>query len=98
MATYDELRNIISTASGDPLKNRIFVAVMIKAQALVDGTPTANQLAWATEALADPLSKLEQVLHYMIANNSGAAVSAITDAADTTIQTNADSAVDALVS
>jgi hypothetical protein len=98
MATYTELRAIIGSADGDDLKKKIEVAIVIKAQTLVDGTPSPGQLTWASEALDAPSSKVSQVMNYMIASNNTAAVAAITGATDATIQTNCDAAVDALVS
>lgn len=97
MATYDELRDVLTTAIGDPLKSRLVVAITIKAQTLVDGTPTAGQLLWAQEALADPISKVPQVLNYMVASNKGSAQAVITGAADALVQSQTNSAIDALV-
>lgn len=97
MATFDELRDIATTALGVPLRTRIQAAIAIKAHALVGGTPTATQLAWALEALENPASKVDMVMNYMLAAKESAAVSAITDATDTVIQTNTDNAVDTLI-
>ena len=79
------------------MRAKIEVAITIKAQILIDGTPTVGQLAWATEAVQSPSSKAPPILHYMIAANNAAALSAITGATDAVIQTNANAAVDALV-
>jgi hypothetical protein len=97
MATYEDLRNITGSPGGSALRAKIEVAITIKAQTLIDGVPTAGQLAWAAEALQSPPSKAPQVMNYMIAANNAAALSAITGAADTVIQTNTNAAVDALV-
>lgn len=97
MATYDELEAIVGTILGDPLRNRLRRAIAIKAQTLVDGAPTSTQLVWANEALSSPISKVDALLNYMISANKGAAVSIITGASDTLIQTNVDNAVTALV-
>lgn len=96
MATYEELFDIANTDS--LLSNRIAVAVSIKATALVDGTPSAGQLVWATEALQNPRSKVKEVLHYILATDNAATVAQIEGASDSTIQTRCNSAVDALVS
>ena len=97
MATYDELEAIVGTPDGDQLRNRLRRAIAIKAQLLVGGTPTATQLTWAIEALSNPISKVDMVLNYMVSANESVAKSVITDATDGTIQTNADNAIDALV-
>ena len=98
MATYAELRSIFGSAEGDEFRKKVEVAVAIKAQTLIDGTPTAGQLAWAQEALEDPSSKATVVMNYMISVNKGLAIASITGAADASIQTNTNSAIDALVS
>lgn len=98
MATYEELRSLISDGEGDDLKKRIEVAIAVKAQELIDlPTPSTNQLAWASEALISPASKADQIMHYVLAANRAAAVSQIAGATDSAIQSNVDSAVDKLV-
>lgn len=98
MATYSELRAIIGSSAGDDLKKKIEVAIAIKAQTLIDGTPTAGQKAWAQEALDSPASKVQGIMNYMIAANNSATVAQITGATDATVQSNCNAAVDALVS
>lgn len=95
MATYLELHSL---ASNSDLQDKVEVAVIKKAQALIDaGNLTANAKAWCEEVLANPRSKGTDILYYVLAANSDAAVSAIQDATDSAIQTNVNTAVDALI-
>ena len=95
MATYAELFEL---RSNSPLRNRVAVAIIIKAQSLIDGaTPTAAQIAWANAALQGPVDKAGEILNYVLAANKDASESQILDASDSAIQTNVDTAVDALI-
>lgn len=95
MATYLELHELISNSD---LQDKITVAAMKKAQFLLDGpTPTANEVAWASSTIENPVGKSKKLIHYVLAANSSISVSQIKDADDVAIQTNVDSAVDALI-
>lgn len=95
MASYPELFEL---RGNSPLRNRVTVAVVVKAQALIDGTtPTAGEIAWADAALSAPVAKAMQILNYVLAVNKSAAVGNITGATDAAIQANVDAAVDALI-
>ena len=95
MATYAELFELRNDSS---LRNRVAVAVIKKAQDLIDlTTPTADQITWANDAIDNPASKAGPILNYVLAANSSATVSQIQGASDTAIQANVDSAVDALI-
>lgn len=93
MATYSDLYNLRNNSD---LQNKIRVAVIVKAQQLIDGTPTANQLAWARTAIASPDSVAGELLNYVLAANKASSVAAIQGASDNAIQTNVDAAVDVL--
>ena len=95
MATYTELYD---QRSNDVLRNKIAVAVTVKAQDLLDGTPTAAQVQWASEAIADPIGKAGMLLNYVLAANKDATVQQINGASDAAIQANVDAAVDVLIS
>lgn len=97
MATNEEIRTIENGVSGDALRNKIAVAVMVKAHALLQGTPSSGQRAWADEALENPMAKVPAVFRYMLAASKGSTVAQITGASDAVIQTNTDTAVDQLV-
>lgn len=94
MATYTEL---YAMSSADTLRDRIAVAITIKAHAIAGATPTATQIEWVNAALATPQSKVSAMLAYVLAANKTAAVVTILAASDSTLQTNIDAAVDALV-
>jgi hypothetical protein len=95
MATYEELFDL---RSNSVMRNKVAVAVVIKAETLLtDVTPSANQVAWAVTALASPISVANDLWGFVLAANSTATVAAITNATDTTIQTNVDTAADAII-
>lgn len=94
MATYNELRGLFAT--GD-LKNRVEVAVIVKAHAIIaEATPSADRLAWAEAALASSTNEAAKFLKYVLAANKGSTVENIQTANDTAIQTAVDAAVDKL--
>lgn len=95
MANYAELFSI----QNDPtLRNKIQVACVVKAQALIDlASPTDNQVAWANNALTNPTQMMVKIMPYVLAANKSATTSQITGASDSTVQTNVDAAVDKLI-
>lgn len=95
MATYAEIFDLRSDSG---LRNRVAVAVAIKAQGLIDGaTPTAAQITWANSAISNPLSKADMLLNYILAKNNGLTLGQIANATDAAIQAQVNSAVDALI-
>ncbi len=95
MATYLELFDLQSSSD---LRNKVAVACVKKAQALLDlSTPTIQQLRWADKALGGPDGLAIQVLRYVLAVNSASSVNQITQATDATIQTNVSAAADKLL-
>jgi hypothetical protein len=99
MATYTELVALKGTPDYDTLKNKIAVAITIKAKAIGDSaTPTAAQITWAKEALVNPVQKAEQIINYVLAANIGATIEQINAANDAAIQTNVNNAVDKILS
>ena len=96
MATYEE---IFAIQNNGTLRNKIHIAVTIKAQSLLDlASPTVNQVAWASRALADPVGMMVKIMPYVLAANKSATSSQITSAADSVVQSNVDLAVDKLIS
>jgi hypothetical protein len=73
------------------------VAISIKANALAKATPTVAQKEWAKDALADPDRYGALLLNYVLADNSAAAVGAITGASDGQVQAAVDAAVNTLL-
>lgn len=95
MAAYLELHDLISDSD---LQEKIAIAASKKAQGLLDGgTPTTDEVAWALAALQSPTGKAKELINYVLAANSGSTVSQIQGATDVSIQSNVDSAVDALI-
>jgi len=94
MATYAEIFDLRSNSG---LRNKIAVATVVKAQAMIDlATPTAKQLTWAQEAIADPIGKADTLMNYVLAANKAATVAQIAAATDAAIQANVDAAVNKL--
>ena len=99
MATYTELATITGNAGFGVFQDKIRVAVVIKAVALLDAaTPTAAQVAWAQTALAEPAATANTVLWYVVGANDSASLAAIVGASDSAVQTNVNAAVDKIVS
>lgn len=95
MATYSELYNLGSTDSA--LRNKVMVACIIAAEAIrIEDGGTANhsnRLIWAVRTLADPNSETTRMLWSILAQNSGATASQITNATDATIQSAVNNAI-----
>lgn len=95
MATYTELFELRADSA---LRNKIAVAVAVKAQALIDlASPTEAQIAWANAAIDNPVSKADTLLNYVLAANKTATVAEIQRATDAAIQTAVSAAVDKLI-
>ena len=97
MATYVELHTLRGSESIATLRQKISVAIAIKANALAKGTPNATQKAWAKSALAAPEDFQDIVLNYILAEYSASATSAITGATDAQVQTAVNAAVNTLL-
>ena len=97
MASYTELFDL---RTDSVLRNRIAVAVVIKAQLYVDGaTPTLDELTWAAKALNpnNTLSEASKLLHYLIGANNSATIEQIQSVTDSSLQFQVSNAVDILV-
>jgi hypothetical protein len=80
------------------LRNKIAVAAVVKAQAFIVGaTPTSNQLTWSRNTLERPLTEADFLLNYILAANRSLTAVQISNASDVDIQTQVNTAVDALV-
>lgn len=98
MATYLELAEIGGEAGYPAFRKKVRVAAADKATRLLGGaTPTANEVAWAVDALRDPDGKGDELIAYVLASNKGATIAAILSASDNAIQTNVDTAADAII-
>jgi len=96
MATYVDLYALAIADS--VLKNRVLVATVKKAQLLIDTVAaTQKQINWALSVLQGPESKAEELLLYVLAANSSATVAQIQNASDATLQTQINTAADAII-
>lgn len=99
MATYDELRTIKEQPGWGELVEKIRVAVGIKAGSILDEpTPSDNAKVFAQRALASPATAADQggIITYVISANNTATINQILNALDATIQSNVDTAIEAL--
>lgn len=97
MATYIELHTLRGSESIAALRQKISVAIAIKANALAKATPNATQKVWAKSALATPEEFQDIVLNYILAEYNASAASAITGATDAQVQTAVNAAVTTLL-
>lgn len=98
MATYTELHALRGASTTEPLKQKIAVAIAIKANAIAKSvSPTAEQKAWAVSALADPNRDVGTVLNYILAEYNTQTTNVITTASDANVQTAVNATVDTLL-
>lgn len=98
MATLAQLFDFFSSVDGVVLRNRVAVAATAKAQSLMAGqSPSANQIAWAREVLKDPNTNAIELTRYVLAANKAASIQQITDATDAAVETNVNTAADAII-
>ena len=94
MASYLELKQL-STDSN--LISRSQSAIVVAANAKLSGTPTADELVWATQVLLDSKPEGRRVLNALLADNKDASVAQIGAALDSTLQAKVDAIVDFLI-
>lgn len=95
MATLTEIASLLN----DPvLADKTKAACLVAAQAVqVESAGTtnhANRIKWAKKVFADPATAGTQMLRAVLAANAGATLAQINAAADATIQTAVNAAVD----
>ena len=94
MATLDELQTL---AHNNDLRGKVERAITAKALTITkEASPSVPRLQWADDALALPISEVNQMLNYVLAENAASTISNIESASDSDIQTNVNNAVDAL--
>ena len=100
MATYAELLNIASTSTGEALRNRIRVAVVVAAdvvRAEAPGTANhANRLIWARLVLQNPDQEAQRMMWAVLAQNRMFTQAQIVGADDVTVQNAVNLAIDLL--
>ena len=94
MASYQEIRDL---ANDSAMLNKVDVAVLIAANNLLAGTPTADQQKWAANVFASPRVEANKAYRALLAEYNTATVATITGADDATIQTAVDAVVPTLV-
>lgn len=98
MATFDEIISLRGTVDYDTLKNRIAVALIVKAKAISDlASPTNAQMALANKAFSEPVHVADSVINYVLAANIGLTLAQIKNASDANIQSAVNTAVDKLL-
>lgn len=98
MATYTELHDLMSSPSAGALRQKLLVALLIKANAIAESaSPTAAAKEWARSALRDPQQYSDTILRYVIADNAAATTTQITGASDAQVQAAVNTAVDTLL-
>lgn len=95
MATYAELFDL---QANDGLRNKIAVACVIAAGNIrMEDAGVANhtnRLIWAAAVFADPMREATRMMWAVLAQNAAATVAQITGAADATIQSAVNAAID----
>jgi hypothetical protein len=95
VANFLEIANLTTNVT---LLRRVESAISIKAQTLLDlPTPTANQLAFASNALKAPETFSSRILRYILAVNNSAAPTVITGVGDAAIANNVNTAIDKFI-
>ena len=94
MASLEEIRALFN----DPgLPNKIESALVIEAAILLEGTPTANDRAWATHVVKSLKSESKAALMFVLAARKTLTPSAIAGASDSAIQLAVNTIVPELV-
>lgn len=97
MATFLEIHNALNTSTLEDLRKKIWVAVLIKAQAIIiNDDALASQKSWANSVLRNPNYETECLLHFVIGLNSGLTIAQMAGAADNSVQTAVNNAITAL--
>ena len=94
MADYEDIYEL---KDFDRLREQVTVATMVYVQAALAGTPTAADIAFSLEVLQNPVEWSKRITWLALADNVNAAVPAIQAVSDSVVQTNVNTACDALV-
>ena len=93
MATLQELKGLMKDSD---LNEKVAAALIIAVQAVLDGTPTADQQKYAAAVFANPVAEAKKAQASVLASNASATVAQITGATDASIQTNVNDVIDTL--
>lgn len=98
MATYTELHTLRGSATANPLKEKIAMAISIKANAISKlPAPTEGQRSFSIAALQNPTSYVDTVFNYILAEYNTLTTLEITGATDGSVQTAVNATVDTLL-
>ena len=93
MATLLELKGLITDSD---LQDKVETSLIIAVQAVLDGTPTADQQKYAAHVFASTRGEASKALMSVLATNNGLTTAQILGATDTAIKSNVAAVVDTL--
>ncbi len=97
MATYNEIYTSISSQTFEPLRQKVWVAVLVKAKSVLnDANAPADRLTWAKNAFVNTDYETESLMRNVIGGSVASAISAMASVADSVVQTAINNAVDVL--
>lgn len=94
MATYLELRALFTDSD---IMEKVEVAVVVAANAMLSGTPTTAQKAWAATVFSAPLPEAKKAWMAVLATNKNENVASIHGATDAAIQSQVNAVSQVLV-
>ena len=94
MATYSDLFDL---AGNSELQDKIAVASVVAAYALLTGSPSASESSWASSVISNPRGTSKSLINAVLAANKDQDVSTILGASDSAIQNAVDSVVAGLI-
>jgi len=98
MAAYTDLHALRGSSTVTPLRQKIAVAIAIKANAVAkSASPTAVMVEWSKQALATPDQFQELALNYILAEYNTQTTATIIGATDVQVQTAVNAIVDTLL-
>jgi len=90
MATLQELRGLFTDSD---LQEKVQAALIISVQAILEGTPSADEQRYAAHVFSGPKAEADKALMSLLGTNADATVAQILGAADAAIQINVDDVV-----
>jgi hypothetical protein len=97
MAIYSDLYALVGGYEIEPIRQKVLVALSIKANALAKTNPTDAQKKFAVSALTNPGQYLTFTINYILAEYNTVHIAAIIGATDAQVQTAVNAAVDTLL-
>lgn len=97
MATLAELGDITNDSQWGDFVKKVRVACAIKAAAIIESTtPGATALDWAKSTISNPVNAGDSIAYFVVATNNSLSLAQIYGANDSAIQSNVNTAVDAI--